>query len=335
MSGQANARKHLTERLQVKTVAVRDAVYPVKAPAKVNLRLKVLGRRSDGYHILSMVNCTTSLVDELVVRLTSECRIEIAVDPAESIDSSVEDNLVSKVFIQYLREFLGEAVSFANLPIGLRCDITKRIPVGGGLGGGSSDAAAVLRVVADLFAADVQEVLEITPVQYLNRVLAAALRCGADVPYSYFGGLAWVQGVGERVSSLSSSRLPPGQVIVAVPQATVSTRQFYDHFRARWPVVKESEDPIAGHLGGSEPLSIEGIISNDFEPFVCELCPGVAGVLEIMRRFFPKTSSVTGSGSASFCAVAPMEQLAASELLEQLRREGCQAWLLDWLDLAR
>jgi 4-diphosphocytidyl-2-C-methyl-D-erythritol kinase len=335
MSGQTDARKQLIERLQRKVSALGDVAYPVRAPAKVNLRLKVLGRRSDGYHTLSMVNCTTSLVDEVVVRLTKECSVAITVDPPESIDSSVPENLVSKSFVHYLREFLGDEVSFEHLPIGLRCHITKRIPVGAGLGGGSSDAAAVLRILTSLFADAAQETLQITPAQYLIRVLAAALRCGADVPYSYLGGLAWVQGIGEQVSSLSPTRIPQGRVVLAVPHATVSTKDFYSHLRNRWPVVTDSEDPMAARLVGSEPLSMESIIANDFEPFVCELCPEVGRVLEIMRRFFPKTSSVTGSGSASFCVVAPQEQPAASELLEKLRSEGLGAWILDWFGEGR
>ena len=119
-------------------VECEGVVAEMAAPAKVNLRLKVLGRRPDGYHLLSMLNCSTSLSDTVRISFHRDEVCSVEISPHAAIPANSGENLVSKAWRYFWREF-----EISEPGFGFRCEIEKRIPIGGGLGGGSSDAGAM------------------------------------------------------------------------------------------------------------------------------------------------------------------------------------------------
>ncbi|MEY4700657.1 MAG: 4-diphosphocytidyl-2-C-methyl-D-erythritol kinase, partial [Pseudomonadota bacterium] len=264
-----------------------------RAPAKINIRLKVTGRRHDGYHYLSMLNTPCSLCDELVVSLRDERGISVSVDLPSLATMPVADNLVAKVYTRFFEEFgcVGDGPGFA-------VSIVKRIPVGGGLGGGSSDAGAFLRFLVSLFGEAITQTAGVTEREFDARIMTVALACGADVPYAYRGGVAWVTGIGETVTSLPISRLWEGPVLVSVPPRPVPTAEFYRFFRDRHPSIEPRPDLIMEEYSrGSRELDLGSLMENDFEEVACQLVPEVGEGLALAREFFPMTA-MTGSGSA-------------------------------------
>jgi 4-diphosphocytidyl-2-C-methyl-D-erythritol kinase len=291
---------------------------PVRAPAKVNVRLKVLGRRADGYHILSMLNCTTSLWDELGISFSATPGIHLTLEPEGVLSGeAVESNLVVKAFRAFWREF-----GIEDAQLGFSCFVTKKIPIGAGLGGGSSDAGAVLRALGSVFGALLRAELGLSQAEYNERVARAALSCGADVPYAYVGGLCWVSGVGERVLPLLNHSISPARILIVVPSTPVSTKAFYDHFRRRYSEISPSEDLQMQRFIGSVGSSLCSVIENDFEQAVCELAPEVAEGLALARRYFASSTSLTGSGSAFFSLVPEGEEGAMSKLSIAAREAG-------------
>jgi 4-diphosphocytidyl-2-C-methyl-D-erythritol kinase len=287
------------------------------APAKINLRLKVLGRRDDGYHLLSMLNATCSLADRVQVQLRPEPECLVEMDAPELQGVLSEENLATKAWRRYWEVF-----GFQSPPCGLDVKIAKRIPVGGGLGGGSSDAGAVLRFLSSVFGSVIQSCLDIDSSDYEQRVLSGALACGADVPYAYTGGVCWVTGIGEWIQPLSVASLWRGPVLVVAPPKPVPTAAFYQSFRAHHPKIEPARDEEMERFAlGGAVQSLPSLIGNDFEADVCQLVPEVGEGLALARTFFPGTTSLTGSGSCFFSLVPPSEEARIPACVEALK--GC------------
>jgi 4-diphosphocytidyl-2-C-methyl-D-erythritol kinase len=224
---------------------------------------------------------------------------------------SSEDNLVAKVYRRFWDEF-----GLENDGPGFEVSIAKRIPVGGGLGGGSSDAGAFLRFLVSLFGEAIMQGLSLSMQAFDARVMSVALACGADVPYAYRGGVAWVTGVGEVVKSLAISRLWEGPVLLSVPSRPVPTAEFYKFFRARHPTIESCSDVVLERYA-REPHGFElgALMANDFEEVACQLVPEVGEGLALAREFFPLTT-MTGSGSA---IVSLVESAAGARVQEYQR----------------
>ncbi len=290
----------------------------VEAPAKINVRLKVLGRRSDGYHLLSMLNVSVSLYDSLRVRLTREAGVLVALDPADVLDVASKDNLVARAFNTFWSE-----LGFDSAPIGLSVHLTKRIPIGAGLGGGSSDAGAVFRFLEQEVGPGLQTIAGIDPESLRGIVMRAASKVGADVPYAYQGGACWVTGVGDVVASLTSGVEWPGEVLIVVPPAAVSTLAFYNFYRKRVPHIVNVSDEAMEHFAALGGASLPpDLIENDFESAVSVLCPEVGRALEVARAFFPATTSLTGSGAAIFSLVPPGDEGQVEEFCSEISSEN-------------
>ena len=176
------------------------------APAKVNVCLRIVGRRGDGYHLLDSIFAQIDLVDRVTLavtprdaypgsRITVSCRYPGVPTDANNLAVRAADALLAECDV-------GADVDIA---------IEKQIPPGGGLGGGSSDAATVLRTLNTVLDLRVPE----------QRLAALALAIGADVPFFLIGGCARVRGIGERVESIRG--WPGRELIVAVPPIEVST----------------------------------------------------------------------------------------------------------------
>jgi 4-diphosphocytidyl-2-C-methyl-D-erythritol kinase len=288
----------------------------VQAPSKLNLRLKVEGRREDGYHLLSMVNCATSLRDVVTISLTEVPEIHVTVGPEWAVSLGDVENLASRAFRAFWREF-----GWEDVPVGLRCAITKNIPIGGGLGGGSADAGAVLRHLKDIFGESLSESLDLSGEEVGRRVLRAALSCGADVPYAVVGGLCWIGGIGEEVVPIRGRVVYPTKALIVVPPRPVPTAAFYERYRSvRTEVPLSIDERGRGFISCGEDLL--PLVENDFESTAGHMVSEISQALRFMREVFPSGTALTGSGSVCFSLVPDGLEEAALELSKRLTSQG-------------
>jgi 4-diphosphocytidyl-2-C-methyl-D-erythritol kinase len=257
--------------------ATTDAESRWPAPAKLNLFLHVTGRRPDGYHELQTVFQLIDLADTIVISPRSDGRIERPDGPA-GVDPDADLTVRAAKALQ--------AATACGLGATLR--IRKRIPMGGGLGGGSSDAATVLLALNHLWGCGLS----------VDELARLGLPLGADVPVFVRGSSAWGQGVWEDLQPLE---LPEAWYVVIHPGVSVGTR---DVFQA--PELTRNSPVITirafFQAGGR----------NDCEPVVRARFPEVAEALDWLGRFAP--AKLTGTGSCIFapCASAiDAERVAA------------------------
>ena len=246
----------------------------LKAPAKINLYLRVLGKRPDGYHEIDSLMQTIDLYDHLTIEKAN--RIELICDHP-SIPSG-SSNLAHKAAVLMKR--------YTGIP-GARILLKKKIPVGSGLGGGSSDAAFVIRGLSRLYDLDISSGLK-------NEI---AREIGSDVPFFLSGGRAVVGGRGERVIPV---RAPMDySVVVIVPPVTSSTANVYGKLK----IVLTMQNKPSLLQRGIESSSFYQLMKsfrNDLEEVVLLDIPELKNLKEILIESGCVYSSVTGSGSAVF-----------------------------------
>jgi 4-diphosphocytidyl-2-C-methyl-D-erythritol kinase len=253
------------------------------APAKLNLFLHVVGRRPDGYHDLQTVFQLVDLTDTVRVRVRSDGRVERA---GGWSGTAPEDDLALRA-ARLLKAETG-------CPHGADIHVDKRIPVGGGLGGGSSDAATVLLVLDRLWGLRLGQ----------DRLADLGRRLGADVPVFVRGRSAWAEGTGDRLSAIP---LPQRWFVILDPGVQVSTGSI---FQASELTRNSPPTTIPRFLAG------EGT-RNDLEPVVRARHPRVRAALDWLAARAP--GRLSGSGGcvfASFDARAPAEALAGSVPVE-------------------
>lgn len=316
MSGQARLGKLLAEQIQELARGASPEPALERAFAKVNIRLKVVGRRADGYHLLSMINCTADLADDVSLEYLPTADIGLQIEPAGLLNEPIESNLAVRAYRAFWRAF-----DLAEPPVGCSITLHKRIPIGAGLGGGSSDAGAVLRILARTFKTFLQIELGLSDESFSHAMTQAALSCGADVPYAYTGGLCLVSGVGEMVTPLPQIDPWRGSLGIIVPAAPVPTAAFYEFYRANHPSVPQAEDLAVRALPSRSRIDLPRLIDNDFEGDVARMVPDVGRALAMAREAFPKAAGLTGCGSALFVLATPSEQ----DLLRGLEHEVVRA----------
>lgn len=259
------------------------------APAKINLFLRVTGRRADGYHELDSIFVPISLCDRVAVEIRLEARsagqtgIALRCDRADLAAS--ERNLASRAAQAFLDEFGAEI----RRPRDIAIDLRKQIPVGAGLGGGSSDAGAVMRMMAALFR-----------VEDAPRLARAALAIGADVPFFLEPRMARVTGIGERIEEIRTpreSRPNPLWMVLAVPQAEVSTAEIFHAL----PSTDWSGPAPAEHLTAVVAGRITSeILQNDLADTAIARFPEIALLRSALIEEGADCASMTGSGGAVF-----------------------------------
>jgi 4-diphosphocytidyl-2-C-methyl-D-erythritol kinase len=237
--------------------------YP--APAKLNLFLHVVGRRPDGYHLLQTAFRLIDLCDWLRFSPREDGTIRLA-KPVPGVAD--DENLVVRA-ARLLQPPDGD---------GVEIDLEKNIPIGGGLGGGSSDCATTLEVLNRLWGLGLPR----------ERLAELALALGADVPFFLFGRNAFAEGVGERLTALE---LPSAWYVVLAPPVAVSTRAIF----ASPELTRNSKTiKISGFSAGFG--------RNDLEPAVCRRHAEVAAHLEWLRQF--GDARMSGSGACVFAEFA-------------------------------
>lgn len=246
----------------------------VPAPAKLNLSLDIVGVREDGYHLLRMIMQTIDLCDQIVLERADEISLTCNL-PELPCD---ERNLAVRAAHAFFER--------TGLPGGVRMTLDKNIPHGAGMGGGSADAAAVLKGLNELCGTDLsqQELCEI------------GLRLGADVPFCIVGGTQLAEGVGERLTPLPP--LPDCFLLVAKPEQGVSTPEAYHAYDRLTDVLHPDTAELTGLLSRGDLSGFCARMENVLEPAVS--LPEIQQIRAEMLAAGVLGSRMTGSGSAVF-----------------------------------
>jgi 4-diphosphocytidyl-2-C-methyl-D-erythritol kinase len=292
----------------------------VIAPAKINLHLEVLGLRPDGFHELAMLMQSLDLADALHLSTSADGQIRLRCDRADLPLGA--DNLITRA-AERLRARTGRP------ELGAEITLEKRIPIGAGLAGGSSDAAATLVGLDALWGLD-------TPRATL---LELAAELGSDVPFCLEGGSQLCFGRGERLEACPGPTASLGVLLLKDPGASVSTPWAYGRcrdwrgdfylslesdFEARREVLRHS--PLLAALRGDGPLPR---LRNDLQAVVAPEVPSVGVALDLLRLGpEPLAMAMSGSGPTVF-ALFPSPAAAAAArqgLAEALEAAGLESW---------
>jgi 4-diphosphocytidyl-2-C-methyl-D-erythritol kinase len=245
-----------------------------EAPAKVNLRLEIVGRREDGYHLLQSIMVPLSLADELSFEPAARGVEFTCDDPGLPVG---DGNLVVRAAKSLL--------AAAGNGRGARIHLIKRVPSAAGLGGGSSDAATTLLCLRDLFGLPVSS----------EKMQALALGLGADVPFFLARSACLVRGIGEHVAPYEVMAGLP--LALVKPAAGLSTPQVYQALG--WPLTRRIDPPkLPPSLG--TPESICAWLRNDLEAPALSLLPAVGECKQLLRTMGALGVQMSGSGPTVF-----------------------------------
>jgi 4-diphosphocytidyl-2-C-methyl-D-erythritol kinase len=276
---------------------MNSSYFHYLAPAKLNLTLKITGRRADGYHLLDSHFCFIDLMDEIWIRPTLDGHICLET-PLAGV--AAENDLVVRA-----AKLLQTA---AKTTQGASIKTLKRIPMGAGLGGGSSDAATVLMALNQLWNLHWPR----------ERLMALGLTLGADVPFFIFGQAAKVTGIGENMSALP---VTPSSYVLIKPPVHADTARVFKAYAADLADESSKKDLTnGGALGIMRTLS-NGENTNDLQDSACRVYPEIEAALRHLNSvgsYFPQKAIMTGSGACVFMAASKIKSL---EILANLPKD--------------
>ena len=264
----------------------------LEAPAKVNYRLDVLRKRPDGYHDLRMIMQRIDLCDAVDITVTDTPGIRVTCGRAGVPDGP--GNIAWRAADLLLQE--------AGRSAGIEVAITKRIPVAAGLGGGSSDGAAVLMGVNELLTLGYSD----------ERLMEIGVKLGADVPFFIFKKTALAEGIGERLSALD--RVPEVWLAIVNPNVHVSTAWVYQNLE----LTSEKEHSTLPRFYESV-ADICAILSNDLESVTIRRFPVIAEIKEDLVAAGARAALMSGSGPTVFGVFD--EEAAARRAARDLSRD--------------
>ncbi len=259
------------------------------APAKINLFLQIVGQRDDGYHLLQTVFQLLDWGDSVHVRLREDGVVSRAGIDDYGVDEA--DDLIIRA-----AKILQER---GNIKQGAELAVSKRIPLGGGFGGGSSDAATVLLVLNSLWRADLS----------IDELAELGLTLGADVPVFVRGHSAWAEGVGEKISPIE---LPKAAYLLVDSGISVPTRKLFQSLELTRNAAPAT---IADYVSVT-------VLGNAFEPVVRARESTVDRLLEFLSQFGP--ASLTGTGGGCFVR---FESLAEAQAAQNRLPSGLKTWV--------
>jgi len=255
---------------------------PFLAPAKINLFLHITGRRADGYHTLQSVFQLLDFYDTIHLKPTKSGEIK-RINEIKGVPASQDLCALAASALQLK----------TGCKLGVEFIVEKRIPMGGGLGGGSSDSATVLLALNQLWQLDLSR----------EALMQIGLSLGADIPVFIFGQNAWAEGIGEQLTKID---LPEQYYVVLTPPIHVSTRDVFANSR----LTRDTKPlKIADFSSGANSDEFR----NDLETIVCEEFPAVATTLNWLNQF--GSARMSGSGASVFAAVNSKQK--ADEILAQ------------------
>ncbi|MBU3561077.1 4-(cytidine 5'-diphospho)-2-C-methyl-D-erythritol kinase [Polynucleobacter sp. MWH-Hall10] len=263
----------------------------IQCPAKLNLFLHIVGRREDGYHLLQSVFQLIDWCDVLTLKSISENEIR-RIDPIPGVPP--EQDLVVRA-AQLLKDF-------CKINQGAEIGLKKMIPMGAGLGGGSSDAASTLIGLNTLWNLNLD----------ISTLCRLGLKLGADVPFFIYGQNAFVEGIGEKLQGIS---LETQDFVVIFPNKGIVTAQIFQD-----PQLTRDHAPITIDGFLASPSSYQ---SNDCQAVAVQKCPEVKQALDWIYKAVPNSAPcMSGSGSSVFAALDPKTDTANLENLLQNLPKG-------------
>ena len=287
----------MTERPTTTSVITR------LSPAKINLFLHITGKRADGYHNLQTVfrlldwgdYLHFTLVDDAAFSIIDKpldaeklCHQLLTLSGADTITSSINDNLIFKA-AHALLVFAIQANRLPQQLVPVQITLDKRLPMGAGLGGGSSNAATTLLVLNEIWQLNLNQ----------NELIKIGASIGADVPIFIFGKDAIAMGIGEELTAIA---LPEQQYLVLTPNAHVSTAQLFSHPQLQRDIAPLSIATIQNH-SNDYVQHLNTPYQNVFSHVVSSIAPAVDAALRYLQGLESQalgTARMTGSGSAVF-----------------------------------
>lgn len=274
----------------------------ILAPSKLNLFLHVTGRRADGYHTLQSLMAYTEISDSIEVSESDSFRLQLQGETSAVLQES-EQNIVERA----VRLVAKEGGVTPNIAVKL----TKNIPVGAGLGGGSADAAAMLHLLKRYWQ------LNLSNKEWYEMALAL----GADVPFCYHGNAALVEGIGERLVDIK--QLPSYWVVLVNPNQPLSTQRVFQHFTEHGSF----SDPIHSHCdSGDGFLPWLKSTRNDLEPHAIAIMPEIKTILDCLRQQ-KNLCLARMSGSGATCFGLFKDQISAKAAVEKIKEHTKNWWV--------
>jgi 4-diphosphocytidyl-2-C-methyl-D-erythritol kinase len=278
------------------------------SPAKINLFLFVTGKRTDGYHTLSTLMCPIGIHDEITLefgRRATTCRCNHPEVP------SGPDNLAHRAAVHFLERIAAGGERGGE---GVAISIEKHIPVGAGLGGGSSNAATVLLGLNRHFGMPLTR----------DALISLGASLGADVPFFIFGAPALAKGIGEILEP--SPPLPPFQVVLIYPGKPVSTAAVYKNLKLGLTNHEKENRKI---LFDGKVFDPAAHLHNDLEAVAASFCPVIRSAREALSIAGADGVLTSGSGSSVFGIFYNAEQAAAAKETLHRRHADWQVFLAD------
>lgn len=262
----------------------------VPSPAKLNLMLHITGQREDGYHELQTIFQFVDYGDELSFQLRDDNKITLSPE-IEGVD--FEDNLIIKG-----ARALQNHKNAANKMCGANIQLKKILPMGGGLGGGSSNAATTMLALNTLWKLDLS----------LNELAEIGLSLGADIPVFIKGQACWAEGVGEKITPLPD--LVENWFVIACPNVHSNTKEIFSHKR----LTRNSEILNMRHALEGQAANT---VRNDCQLVASELNPEIGKTLNLLNKF--GSAKMTGTGACVFLSVASENK--ATQVVSKLPAE--------------
>lgn len=258
-------------------------MHIIKAPCKINISLDITSKREDGYHLIESLFHTVNLYD--IISIEKSDKYSIHTNGMFALKDDEEDNIVTKVFNYFKNEM--RLINNYNI------NIEKNIPTGAGLGGGSSDAANIIKFFLSELNIDINDSL-----------IESFSRFGADIPFFIRGGLAWVSGIGEKIKNYNF--ILPYNIILIYPNIHVSTKLAYSKF-VKDDFNKSDIFAIKNILDNREcfnnDINFKDIVSNTyniFEKNVFNLDKRIEDIKLHAENIIKRKVSMSGSGSSLF-----------------------------------
>lgn len=270
----------------------------VKALAKINLGLDVVRRREDGYHEVKMIMQTIHLFDR--VQLKKKKEAEVTLRTNLSFLPVDENNLAYRAAEMLRTEF--------DIKEGVEINLEKHIPVAAGMAGGSTDGAAVLYAMNEMFELGLSK----------QMLMDRGVKLGADVPYCIMRGTALAEGIGEKLTQLPPMVKCP--VLIAKPQISVSTRYVYEHLQLSGQSVHPDIDKLVEKIKEKDLEQIGAAMGNILETVTIPEHPEIEAIKSCMIKAGAVNAMMSGSGPTVFGLYATREE--AKRATEAVREQG-------------
>lgn len=268
----------------------------MRAYAKINLGLDVIGRLENGYHEVRMIMQSINLYDKVSVTRNKTGRINVKTNL--TFLPTGPDNLVYRAAAMLIEEF--------GIQDGVDIDLYKFIPVAAGMAGGSTDAAAVLKAVNKIFGLGLDD----------GALMERGAKLGADIPYCIMGGTALAEGIGERLTPLP--KCPHFYLVIAKPGISVSTKMVYGSLRLDDTIIHPDTEGIIEAITNKDVEGIADRLCNVLESVTVKEYPVIQDIKAEMIRYGALNSLMSGSGPTVFGIFT--DENKAKECNEYLRK---------------